>query len=106
METPLWPTSLSSRAIIWWSQPTVGRGMTETHESGRTMLSITWAETMKATALATATGQIRTVAHSDADVSWNWKHREVWLSRVRQSRERVVPPNPLRQGPGARRAGK
>ncbi len=69
------------------------------------MLSITWAETMKATALATATGQTRTVARSDGVISWNWKHREVWLSRVRQPRERPAPPHPQQRGPGARRAG-
>jgi len=79
--------------------------MTVTHESGRTMLSITWAETMKATALATATGTTRTVARSDADVSWTWKHHEVWLRRVRQPRERLAQPDPLQRGPAARRAG-
>ena len=61
------------------------------------MLSTTWAATMKATALTTAARKTATVVRSTVDAPWGWNPREVWLSRVRQPRDRAArsyPGNP------------
>lgn len=66
------------------------RRLTVTHEGGENMFPITWAKTMKVTALTTAGRQSTTVVRTAVDLPWSWNPREVWLSRARQPRARVT----------------
>ena len=51
---------------------------------------MSWAEKLKATALAALAERTATAAPMSADTPWNWKAQEVWLTRVTQSHERAA----------------
>ncbi len=69
---------------------------------------MSWAEKLKATALAALAERTATAAPNSADAPWNWKAHEAWLTRVRQSHERAAHSSrndrstPTRQDPAPR----
>jgi len=51
---------------------------------------MSWADKVKATALATAAEDTATPARIVADASYSWNAYDVWLSRVKPPRARVA----------------
>jgi len=68
---------------------------------------MSWADKVKATALAALAERTATAAPISADTPWNWKAHEAWLTRVKQPRELAArssmsePSTPPRQDPAA-----
>jgi hypothetical protein len=69
---------------------------------------MSWADTMRATALATPAERTVTASQLFADTPWRWNPHDVWLTRVGQPRERAAqsslcdPATPSRQGSALR----
>ena len=53
---------------------------------------MSWADTVKATALAVSADRTATTARLSVDAPWNWNPHDVWLTRVKQPREVARPP--------------
>jgi hypothetical protein len=51
-----------------------------------------WADTVKATALTVLAERTETTGRISARTLWTWSPYEVWLSRVRPSRETAAQP--------------
>jgi hypothetical protein len=47
---------------------------------------MSWADKVKATALAALAERTATAARFSVDTPWSWNPHEVWLTRVRQPR--------------------
>jgi hypothetical protein len=51
---------------------------------------MSWADTVKASALAALAERTTAAGRISVDAPWNWNPHEVWLERVRQPRELAV----------------
>jgi len=48
---------------------------------------MSWADTVKATALAVSADRTATTARLSVDAPWNWNPHDPWLKRVKPPRE-------------------
>jgi len=53
---------------------------------------MSWADTLKATALATLAGRTEAAARASVSTPWSWNAHDVWLRRARNSREVTAQP--------------
>ena len=63
----------------------------DTGSAKRTPMS--WADTVKETALAALAGRTATTTRSVVDAPWNWNPHDLWLARTSQPRELVAQPS-------------
>jgi hypothetical protein len=54
---------------------------------------MSWADTVKATALAALAGRTATAARISVDTPWSWNPHDVWLTRARQPRKLADQPS-------------
>jgi hypothetical protein len=52
---------------------------------------MSWADTVKATALAALAERTSTAGRISVDTAWSWNPHDVWLTRVSQPRELTAP---------------
>ncbi len=53
-------------------------------------LPMSWSEVMKATALAAPAYRNATAVRNAVDVPWTWNPHEVWLKRIKPTRQRTA----------------
>lgn len=54
---------------------------------------MSWADTVKATALAALAGRPATAGHVSVDSPWSWNPHDVWLARAKQPRKPATQPS-------------
>jgi hypothetical protein len=59
---------------------------------------MSWTEALRATALAVLAERTTTAGRPSASVPWSWNPHDVWLSRIKSSREPAGSP---KRGPTA-----
>jgi hypothetical protein len=54
---------------------------------------MSWADTVKATALAALAGRTATAGRGSVDKPWTWNPHDVWLTRASEPRQPAAPPS-------------
>jgi hypothetical protein len=90
-ETLSSPARLRDRAKILTSQ---GPAHDDIRDAGKAQVTpMSWADTVRATALAALAGRTTTAARTAVDTPWTWNPHDVWLTRASQPRQPAAQPS-------------